>query len=425
MMVTGSHIPFSRNGYKTNSAIGELLKADEGPITRHVEQWRSRLYTENAADSAFDDRGNFKYGSRPCCAIDDAGSREYIERYSRFFGATALAGIRVLVYQHSAVGRDLLLETLQTLGAEVQPIGRSETFVPIDTEAIDDATLEQIRALAQQASSEENRFDAVVSTDGDSDRPLLLGLSYDANARCEAKFFGGDLVGMLVAAQLRPDAVVVPVSCNDAIDRSTLAPVLRPKTRIGSPYVIAGMNAAREAGARGICGWEANGGFLTGSSFSLNHGPLPALPTRDAFLPVLMVLSQMASTGRRMEDLFNSLPRRFSRAGLLRDCPRTASQRIVASFESTDQGGISAELTEHVARYFGPDLGFDGLNRIDYTDGVRMYFNNGDVAHIRPSGNADELRIYAVADTQERADEIVRATAVEPNGVLQRLRDEA
>ena len=28
MMVTGSHIPFHRNGYKTNSAVGELLSAD-------------------------------------------------------------------------------------------------------------------------------------------------------------------------------------------------------------------------------------------------------------------------------------------------------------------------------------------------------------------------------------------------------------
>ena len=37
---------------------------------------------------------------------------------------------------------------------------------------------------------------------------------------------------------------------------------------------------------------------------------------------------------------------------------------------------------------------------VDYTDGVRVLFDNGDVAHVRPSGNADELRIYAVADTQ-------------------------
>jgi phosphomannomutase len=42
------------------------------------------------------------------------------------------------------------------------------------------------------------------------------------------------------------------------------------------------------------------------------------------------------------------------------------------------------------------------------------------VAHVRPSGNADELRIYAVADTQQRADEIAEA-GVSPGGILRRL----
>ena len=45
-------------------------------------------------------------------------------------------------------------------------------------------------------------------------------------------------------------------------------------------------------------------------------------------------------------------------------------------------------------------------NGKDTTDGIRVLFDNGDVAHVRPSGNADELRIYSVADTQIRADEI-------------------
>ena len=50
---------------------------------------------------------------------------------------------------------------------------------------------------------------------------------------------------MIVAEFLGADAVVVPITCNDAIDRGKLAQVLEPKTRIGSPYVIAGMEAAR------------------------------------------------------------------------------------------------------------------------------------------------------------------------------------
>jgi phosphomannomutase len=66
-------------------------------------------------------------------------------------------------------------------------------------------------------------------------------------------------------------------------------------------------------------------------------------------------------------------------------------------------------------------LGFARIARLNYTDGVRIYFSNGDVAHVRPSGNADELRIYAVADTQPRADAITATGIAEPDGILRRL----
>jgi phosphomannomutase len=79
--------------------------------------------------------------------------------------------------------------------------------------------------------------------------------------------------------------------------------------------------------------------------------------------------------------------------------------------------GIRSELES----IFSADRGFGPIVRINYTDGVRMYFGNGDVAHFRPSGNADELRIYAIADQQERADDIAVQGVTEPDGLLRRL----
>ena len=72
-------------------------------------------------------------------------------------------------------------------------------------------------------------------------------------------------------------------------------------------------------------------------------------------------------------------------------------------------------------RVFAPELGFGSIQRVNYVDGVRLSFDNGDVAHFRPSGNADELRIYAVADTQEHAESIAKLGVIEPNGLLRRL----
>ena len=53
--------------------------------------------------------------------------------------------------------------------------------------------------------------------------------------------------------------------------------------------------------------------------------------------------------------------------------------------------------------------GFGDVVKIDTTDGVRITFSGGDIVHLRPSGNAPELRCYTEADSPERAKELNRA----------------
>jgi phosphomannomutase len=78
-------------------------------------------------------------------------------------------------------------------------------------------------------------------------------------------------------------------------------------------------------------------------------------------------------------------------------------------------------ICQELEAFFSPNIGFGNIERINYVNGVRMYFSNGDVAPLRPSGDADELRIYAVADTQDRADKIAAMAIAEPDGLLRRL----
>ncbi|PWU07113.1 MAG: phosphomannomutase [Terriglobia bacterium] len=419
LMITGSHIPFDRNGYKANTSIGELLKEHEEPVGRMVAQVRDEIYRQPFAESAFDAWGLFKSGHRELPAPCQAAAESYLQRYREFFAGLSLHGKRLLVYQHSAVGRDLLAELLQGFGAEVVPAGRSAEFVPIDTENIDAAQIGAVQELVDEATRERGPIFAVVSTDGDSDRPLILGLDAPSG---KVQFFGGDLVGMVVAEYLQADAVVVPISSNDAIDRGKLARVLEPKTRIGSPYVIAGMQSARERGRHAVCGWEANGGFLTGTEINLNGRCLSALPTRDAFLPILGVLFAAESRGLPVTGLFRELPQRFSRAALIRQFPRATALRILANFTPKTGGGEELEAIRAALRAFFPaDSGFSEIAGIDYTDGVRISFRNDEVAHLRPSGNADEFRIYATADSQARADAIAEAAVEEPDGILRRM----
>jgi len=420
IMVTGSHIPFDRNGYKLNTSAGELLKEHEAPIGEHVARVRAAVYGERYEHSLFDERGMLKEGSLPLPEISDEARGAYRRRYLDFFRGEPLRGQRVVVYQHSAVGRDLLVEVLEGLGAEAIAAGRSETFVPIDTENISDELLERLAETAREIESQRGPVSAIVSTDGDSDRPLFVSFSQG-----RARFHPGDLLGCVVAMELGADAVVVPVSANDAIDRSPLAAALEPKTRIGSPYVIAGMQRAAARGKRRVAGWEANGGFLTGSPIERGGALLDALPTRDAFLPILTVLAAAAREGAPPAALFDRLPQRFSRSALLREFPREKALRILERLtpqasDGSDVPGILAALR----RYFREEDGFGEVERLDSTDGLRIWFSNGDIAHLRPSGNADEFRIYAVADTQRRADEIAALGVREPDGILRRLERE-
>ena len=134
------------------------------------------------------------------------------------------------------------------------------------------------------------------------------------------RFLPGDLLGIVVAEYLRADAAAVPISANDAVERRMgERGVTLEKTKIGSPYVISAIDELRRAGTHTrIVGWEANGGFLTGSDIPLTAGTLIALPTRDSTLahPGKLVRRRRAAhrIGRIVEPVARTLwPCRLAR----------------------------------------------------------------------------------------------------------------
>ncbi len=449
VMVTGSHIPFDRNGIKLTRKTGEILKRDEGPIRAAVRARREAEYERPFVESMFDEHGALRPGARPMLPPEPADPVvEYVERYLRAFPRGVLSGCRVLVYEHSSVCRDVLSRVLRELDAEVIPAGRSDTFVAVDTEAVNADMLAAIQALVDANGG--SAIDAVVSTDGDGDRPLVLGVEEG-----KVRFYPGDILGIIAADFLAARHVAVPVSVNDAVDMHMASRgVTVVKTRIGSPYVI---EAMREVG------WEANGGFLTAAPFVIpGGGKLEALPTRDALLPILSALFsavRLAGRGSRMSlsALFSRLPSRFGRSALVRPFAQDRGRAIVSSFSPTDETVVEARLSPNdpslwsvrrkdgttdtaagstkpgrelfalrdaIERCFTAGEGFSSLRWVNWLDGVRMGFANGDIAHVRPSGNAPELRLYAVADTARRAEEIAALAGAEP-GPIQRMEKEA
>lgn len=371
IMVTGSHIPADRNGIKFNTTDGEVLKSDEAGI-RAQGVAVPDLFTDDGALRSPED----------LAPVDDGARAAYLRRWLAAFPADFLAGRRIGVYQHAAVGRDLLAELYAALGAEVTCLGCSEVFVPVDTEAIPPEEFARAAAWAREYG-----FDAIVSTDGDSDRPLIADEA--------GVWLRGDITGILCARFLGAGVVVTPVSCNTAVERCGWFRQVR-RTRIGSPYVIAGMLDAVAAGEAGVVGYEANGGFLTASFLTVAGRPLPPLPTRDPIIVHLALLGLSRREGLPLSALVRTLPTRVTASERLEAFPTAASQRLV---ESLLAGGPEA-----ISQLF-PDLGL--VASLDATDGVRITFDDGRIVHLRPSGNAPELRCYAEAESQEAATALV------------------
>ena len=361
IMVTGSHIPFDRNGLKFYHAHGEITKQDERGILATSVRLESPLIE-----------------SLPLPTSDPLNL--YRERYLQVFPLDSLAGLRIGIYEHSSAARDLLHDLLRALGAETVGLGRTESFVAIDTEAV---RLED-RALARQWVQQFS-LNAIVTTDGDGDRPLVADEG--------GVWMRGDVLGMICARELGAQTVVTPLTSNSGVESCGLFPVVR-RTRVGSPHVIAAMEVA---GGEPIVGYEANGGVLLGSETPLASGVLAPLMTRDAVLPILLALTATRRLACGLSGLGDGL------GGL-----HTHSDRL----QGIDLG-LCGRLLEKLAadpQAVALVLGHPAMQLIscDTTDGLRFTFASGDIIHLRLSGNAPELRCYAETESPERAEQLCR-----------------
>jgi phosphomannomutase len=364
IMVTGSHIPFDRNGLKFYRPDGEISKTDEQSIINEQVKFASLT---NLAE----------------LTVNEYAAQAYITRYTSLFDTPWLTGKRIGIYEHSSAGRDLYYRIFEKLGADVIALERTDHFVPIDTEAVSEE--DKIKAINW---SKELNLDAIFSTDGDGDRPLV--------AEENGEWLRGDILGLLTAEALNIDALAVPVSCNTAIELSDKFTHVQ-RTKIGSPYVIAEFEHL-STNYNAIAGFEANGGFLLGSDVKINEKQLKKLPTRDAVLPAIMLLSA-ANQQAEISALINALPKRYTYSDRIQNFATEKSKKILAQGEK-DPEYLLKQLG------FGDSCTKIEIKSIDVTDGLRITLKNNCIIHLRPSGNAPELRCYVESDSTKTANEV-------------------
>jgi phosphomannomutase len=354
IMVTGSHIPADRNGLKFYLPSGEISKADEAGIPAALRDEAIPDLDGTMADEA------------------EAATERYFARFAGLLPQGALTGLRIGVFEHSTVARDLLTRIMAHFGAEVVSLDRRDGFVAVDTEAFGDAVFAPLAGWVAQ-----HKLDAIVSADGDGDRPLLMDR--------HGEFVRGDVLGLLAAQCLGADSVVTPVTSNSAIERTGFfRNVVR--TRVGSPYVVDAMTGASGA----VVGFEANGGTFVGEGVRVGGHALAPLATRDAVLPLLCALGLAAQQGKAVDQLVAALPLQHAVADRLQDVPSEKSSAFLNRLASD----------EDYARRLFEKQGIASLSQID---GLQFRTLSGDMVHFRASGNAPELRCYVEGSTPEIA----------------------
>ncbi|MBB1428481.1 phosphomannomutase [Shewanella sp. SG44-2] len=368
IMVTGSHIPFDRNGLKFYRPDGEISKLDEHDILSINARFESINIPINGSS----------------LKVSSYASNAYINRYTDLFSTSLLSGKKIGIYEHSSAGRDLYANLFTKLGAEVISLERSEQFVPIDTEAVSET--DKLKAIIW---SREYNLDAIFSTDGDGDRPLV--------ADEDGVWLRGDILGILCSKVLHVEALAVPVNCNTLIEVINSFKHVE-RTKIGSPYVISTFSQLATHYST-FAGFEANGGYILGSDILINGHLLKALPTRDALLPALMLFSLSKDKNKTISKIVNELPNRFTHSDRIQNFSSEKSYQLINCFKLNPSLLLVELGLENIA-----------VRDVNFIDGLRVTLENEDVIHLRPSGNAPEIRCYAESTSIGKAENLVLLT---------------
>jgi len=173
--------------------------------------------------------------------------------------------------------------------------------------------------------------------------------------------------GATLAANLSTSRMI------DDVAREFGATVLR--TAVGEANVVAALKSAN-----GLIGGEGNGGVI-----------LPDICwVRDSLSAMALVLDLLASDGRPLSTIVDSLPR-YAMVKTKRDLSSIGGLSVVAPALERTRNAFASE-------------------RVSSVDGVRVDFADGWV-HLRASNTEPIIRIIAEAPTKARADELIARCA--------------
>ena len=348
LMITASHNPPQFNGIKVNAADGV-------EIPRSVEEKIEELFFAGGPKlKPWDEVGQIHNLEVLPNYIEAVLSKVDIETIRKSNFSIVIDpgnGVSSLVAPYIA---EKLGCRVTTVNAEVD--GR---FPGRESEPRPD-NLGTLKSMVKATEA-----DIGVAFDGDADRSIFVDE--------HGEVLWGDRSFALIAKDYMTkhpnEKVVTPVSSSRAIiDVVEIAGGEMIWTRVGS------VDVSRAMVEYGInLGGEENGGVMYG----------PHHPVRDGSMTMALILEIMAQRLKTLSELVSELPSYFQSKDKV-SCPNE----------------LKALLLEHLKTKVKS-------NRIDTMDGLKLSFNDGNWILIRPSGTEPIFRLYAEADSQSKAEQLI------------------
>ncbi|MEM2870331.1 MAG: hypothetical protein QW379_07945 [Thermoplasmata archaeon] len=364
VLVTGSHMPPER--------IGLILLNSEGAYAPHsftdrVEELRA---SRGWVPVPFDRVGTLRPADRPL--------ERYMGRVGRMVNrrAISLARFRVLVDTGNGTAGAVLPRLLRELSCDVIAINQEPKPVPDRDPEPRASTLGGTIKRAGEAGAELS-----AATDMDADRVVFL----DERARPIPEDVTGCIFAKYVLAK-RKGPVVVPINSSTMIERVCReAGVELHYCRVGQPPT---MEAIKQHGA--VFSYEESGKYYF---------------VRDEFwcdgiLATLKMLEIMATSGKKPSELAAEFPPRPQHK-LKLPCPESEKPRIYPE--------VRKLLDSHP---------FEDVDRTLDLDGLKVIYKDGSWLLIRLSGTEPLARVFAEAESDEKAAEMAEYGAELVRSVL-------
>jgi phosphomannomutase len=360
VVVTGGDAPNDYNGLRFFRDDGALSPADVTSIRNHL-----------VALPAV-----FKPPPLPPPLPDVRAA--YVARHVDFWGAEALCTTTVALYGHCGVGLDTLHTVLQALGATVLPMQLPDAAhqKPQGGALRSDTTLTRGWAAVHD-------FDAILCAIGDGSRPWV--------GDEHGEWIAGDLVGIACAHHLGAQAVATPVTSNTALERCQMFSKVS-RTRLDDSALAAGLAQLRRDGADPVVGWNTDGGFWLGSQLLRGDRRLGPLIAADGLLPAVALLCAAQARHLTVSGLVTTLPSRFTAKDVLQQLPQQASDTLLERL-AHDEHLIAPLLAPHSG----------AVKVIDTTDGLRAFFANSDIVHLRAAQSQTAMHCYTEAASAPHA----------------------